>query len=58
MRLHFGLGTQAKADRIMIKWPNRSLKVTEHKDVPAGPAIEIDEETGTYRTLWSSPGRQ
>jgi hypothetical protein len=52
LELHFGLAKNMKIDKIVVEWPNRKLDTTTLLDVPVDRAIEIDERTGTYRTLW------
>ncbi len=53
--LHFGLADRTKVDRLRVEWPNRKLDVTELKDLPVDQAIEVDEATGKWRTLWTHP---
>lgn len=51
--LHFGLGKNAKVDKIVVKWPNKKMDVTELHDVPADQAISIEEADGSYKQLWT-----
>jgi tetratricopeptide (TPR) repeat protein len=53
--IHFGLGPHATVDRLVIRWPNKSGHVTELKDIPADQAIEVDEASGQWKTLWAAP---
>ncbi|MBI3554116.1 MAG: VCBS repeat-containing protein [Elusimicrobia bacterium] len=53
LTLHFGLGANAKIDRIVVAWPNGRKDKTTLREVPVDRAIEIDEQTGSYRTLWA-----
>lgn len=55
LTLHFGLGSRKTVDRVVVEWPNRKLDTTELKDVPVDQAIEVDEATGGWRTLWTAP---
>lgn len=47
MRLHFGLGTAARADRIEIFWAGGAKEVLA--DVPAGQTITVREGSGIVR---------
>jgi tetratricopeptide (TPR) repeat protein len=55
LRLHFGLGKNARVDRLVVRWPNRKKDVSEFKDLPADRAIEIAESGGGVKTLWTAP---
>ncbi len=54
-RLHFGLASSAKVDRLEVTWPNKSHAKTVLRDVSADQAIEIEQTGGTYRRLWNAP---
>jgi hypothetical protein len=47
LRLHFGLGTSAKADRIEVEWPSGSRDVVP--GVAAGQLVVIREGAGLVR---------
>ncbi len=47
LRLHFGLGNQAKADRVEILWPSGMVDVL--KDVEAGQLITVREGIGAVK---------
>lgn len=53
--VHFGLGANARVDRLVVRWPNRAKTITELKDVPADQAIELVVDKPGYRKLWDSP---
>jgi hypothetical protein len=42
LRLHFGLGAAARAERIEVSWPNGGRSV--RKDVPARQVVTIIED--------------
>jgi hypothetical protein len=46
-RLHFGLGSRTKVDKIEIRWPSGSL--TQLADVPSGQILAIQEGTGIVK---------
>jgi hypothetical protein len=48
LRLHFGLGTSAKADRVEVEWPSGGRDVVP--DVAAGQVVVIREGAGLVRT--------
>jgi hypothetical protein len=48
LRLHFGLGTSAKADRIEVEWPSGGRDVVP--GVAAGQVVVIREGAGLVRT--------
>jgi hypothetical protein len=41
-RLHFGLGTATKADRVVVTWPSGKRQVLEN--VAAGQVVTVREE--------------
>ncbi|MCI0650650.1 MAG: ASPIC/UnbV domain-containing protein, partial [Planctomycetes bacterium] len=41
--LSFALGTAEKIDLIEIRWTSKARGVTQHRDLPAGHAITIQE---------------
>jgi hypothetical protein len=45
--LTFGLGSAAKADRVVVEWP--SGKTDEMKDLPAGRSYVVTEGSGLAR---------
>lgn len=47
-RLHFGLGTDAKADEVSVRWP--SGKRERLKDLPGDRLVVIEEGRGVVRT--------
>jgi hypothetical protein len=49
-RVHFGLGTAARAD-VEVRWPSGTTQVL--KDVPANQILEIVEERGPVRPVSS-----
>jgi hypothetical protein len=44
-RLHFGLGADAKAQKVEIHWPSGIAQVL--KDIPGGQTLRVDEPVGT-----------
>jgi enediyne biosynthesis protein E4 len=57
LRLHFGLGTAAQADRIEVSWPSGSKDVVEN--ISANQRIVIEEGKGVVkREQWSARRRQ
>jgi enediyne biosynthesis protein E4 len=44
-RLHFGLGTDAKAQKVEIHWPSGIVQVL--KDIPGDQMLRVDEPAGT-----------
>jgi enediyne biosynthesis protein E4 len=44
-RLHFGLGTGAKAQKVEIHWPSGIVQVL--KDIPGDQMLRVDEPAGT-----------
>lgn len=57
LALHFGLAAQPRAERIVVEWPNRKKTVTELKDIAADQALEISEETASYKRLWGAAAK-
>jgi hypothetical protein len=47
-RLHFGLGEAAKADSVVIRWPNGQTETL--RNVAAGQVIYVKEGQGIVRT--------
>jgi hypothetical protein len=47
LRLHFGLGTNQKADQLEIRWPNGQTEII--RDVPANRIVKIKEGSGLVR---------
>jgi enediyne biosynthesis protein E4 len=47
LRLHFGLGGAARADRVTVFWP--SGRVDTVRDIPADRHVVIEEGSGTWR---------
>ena len=47
LRLHFGLGGEAKADELTIRWPNGKREIL--KDVPADRIVYVQEGKGIVR---------
>ncbi len=48
LRLHFGLGSFEKVDRMAVRWP--SGKVEAFNDIPADQLVVIQEGSGIIRT--------
>lgn len=48
-RLHFGLGSNKKADQIEIRWPNGATDLI--KDIAANQTVTIREGSGIVRSL-------
>ncbi|MEA2172761.1 MAG: enediyne biosynthesis protein [Blastocatellia bacterium] len=46
-RLHFGLGTNQRADQLEIRWPNGQVEII--KDIPANRFIKIKEGSGIVK---------
>ena len=53
--LHYGLGKDTKVDKIVIRWPNRKLTETVVTDITANQEVEVKQNDGSYRTVWSKP---
>jgi len=49
LRLHFGLGSATRVDRITVRWP--SGMVQEFKDVPADGLVMLVEGSETAKRL-------
>jgi enediyne biosynthesis protein E4 len=47
-RLHFGLGTDAKAQKVEIHWPSGIVQVL--KDIPGDQMLRVDEPAGTAQS--------
>ena len=47
-RLHFGLGTHAKADEVRVRWPSGAHESL--KDLPGDQLVVIEEGSGVVRT--------
>jgi len=47
LRVHFGLGSAAKADRLEVHWPSGHVDVLQ--DVPAGQVIYVEEGKGKVK---------
>jgi hypothetical protein len=43
-RVHFGLGSEARAERLEVKWPSGTLQT--FKDVPADRVVVVHEDEG------------
>jgi enediyne biosynthesis protein E4 len=54
-RLHFGLGSAAKAELLEVRWP--SGRVQQARDLPAGHLITLDEEEGIVSIARLAPRR-
>ncbi len=54
-RLHFGLGKNAKIEKVVIRWPNKTLETTTLTGLDVDQAIEVTEATGQSKQLWSFP---
>lgn len=52
--LHFGLGVYEKIDSITVRWPNADLLTHVINDVDVDQMLEIDEASGTAKTLWKA----
>jgi len=48
-RLHFGLGTNTKADQIEIRWPSGSTELI--KDLASNQIVTIKEGSGIVRSV-------
>jgi hypothetical protein len=46
-RLHFGLGSRTKVDKVEIRWPSGS--VTQLTDIPSGQILAIQEGAGIVK---------
>lgn len=55
MNLHFGLGVHEKIDSVTVRWPNQDLLTHTVKDVAVDQMVEIDEASGSAKTLWTAP---
>jgi enediyne biosynthesis protein E4 len=54
LRIHFGLGSASKADRIEIRWPSGHVDVLEN--VPADQLIVVEEGKGIAKAVSFPPG--
>jgi len=54
-RLHFGLGTQERIERLTIRWPNKSQKTTVLSNLEVDQAVEVNERDGALRQMWRFP---
>lgn len=54
-RLHFGLGTATKVDKVEIRWPNKAMATTVLTAVEVDQAISVEQATGKAKQLWSAP---
>jgi tetratricopeptide (TPR) repeat protein len=52
-RLHFGLGSAAKAELLEVRWP--SGHVQKAQALPAGHIVTLDEEAGLVSTVRLAP---
>lgn len=53
LRLHFGMGTNQKADQIEIRWPNGLSETI--KDIAVNQVVRIKEGSGVMKAGVSSP---
>lgn len=50
-RLHFGLGSNSRADQVEIRWPSGQNEIV--KDIPANQIVTIKEGTGIVKPVGS-----
>jgi hypothetical protein len=53
LRLHFGLGSAARAERVEVRWPSGTVDVIKNLD--ADRIIYIEEGRGMVRSLPYAP---
>lgn len=52
LAMHFGLAKNKNIEKIVIRWPNKSLEETVITNVKPNQSIEVSEVSGKYKKLW------